>query len=75
VRENLEAMRRLHPGTGPQAVGRAIEWLGLAEYADRRAGTLSHGNKQRLGLAKALLHTPQILISTSPPTAWTRPGL
>src|SRR5512143_2957657 len=50
VRENLEAMRRLRPGTGPAAVGQVIERLDLGAYADRRAGTLSHGNAQRLGL-------------------------
>ena len=66
VRENLEAMRRLRPGTDPQAVDRAIERLGLHEYADRRAGTLSHGNGQRLGLAKALLHHPELLILDEP---------
>ncbi len=66
VRENLEAMRRLRPGTEPQAVERVIERLGLTEYADRRAGTLSHGNGQRLGLAKALLHDPELLILDEP---------
>ena len=56
VLENLEVARRLHPGTAPEAVGRMIERMGLSAYADRRAGTLSQGNAQRLGLAKALLH-------------------
>jgi ABC-2 type transport system ATP-binding protein len=66
VRENLETARRLHPGTPPGAVGQIIEQMTLGEYADRRAGTLSQGNAQRLGIAKALLHRPSLLILDEP---------
>jgi len=66
VRENLEAMRRLRPGVERGTVDEVIERLGLITYADRRAGTLSLGNAQRLGLAKALLHAPELLILDEP---------
>lgn len=66
VIENLEAARYLHPGTPKSAVSEIIERLGLSEYANRRAGNLSLGNIQRLGLAKALIHKPRLLFLDEP---------
>ena len=47
-------------------VAEVIAWVGLAEAADRRIGTYSKGMLQRIGLAQALVHDPQLVILDEP---------
>jgi ABC-2 type transport system ATP-binding protein len=75
VRENLDIARRLHGIQLANAVEDVIERLRLTAYADRRAGTLSSGNFQRLGLARALLHKPLLLILDEPGNALDPAGI
>ncbi len=66
VRENLEIIRRLRGIPDRTAIDTIIDKLHLTAYRDRKAGTLSLGNGQRLGLAKAMLHNPRVLVLDEP---------
>jgi len=74
VRENLDIQRRL-TGSPHAAVAESIERLGLGAYTERRAGQLSLGNKQRLSLARALLHAPDVLVLDEPANALDPAGI
>jgi ABC-2 type transport system ATP-binding protein len=66
VIENLEASRKLYQLADKKLTNEVMEKLNLVRYRDKKARHLSLGNYQRLAVAKALLHKPELLILDEP---------
>jgi ABC-2 type transport system ATP-binding protein len=67
VREYLAFIADVHQiSNKQQAINNVIEQVGLTPESKKRVGQLSKGYKQRVGLAAALLHDPEVLILDEP---------
>ncbi len=69
VMENIQFYGDMYGVYGKEAeesIDRLLHWSGLSPFRKRPAGKLSGGMKQKLGLACALVHTPELLLLDEP---------
>lgn len=65
--ENLEFFARIYGISGSeQRIASLLKSVGLSDRADDRVGTYSRGMRQRLALARAMVHDPEVLILDEP---------
>jgi ABC-2 type transport system ATP-binding protein len=65
--ENLEFFARLSGVAEPRrAVVETLDYLDAADLADRKLGSFSTGMRQRIGIAQAVLHKPDVLFLDEP---------
>jgi ABC-2 type transport system ATP-binding protein len=74
-RRNLELLAAFDGGGAAARIDRALETVELSDRAKDRVGGYSHGMRQRLGIAAALLREPKLLLLDEPATGLDPAGM
>ncbi|AFY69118.1 Sulfate-transporting ATPase [Thalassoporum mexicanum PCC 7367] len=73
--QNVKLAAKLYPELSRQRVGEVLEIVGLSGSVNRKPDKFSTGMKQRLAVAMAILHRPQLLILDEPTNGMDPAGM
>lgn len=66
ARQNIWVLSKMTGGVGREAIDKALDRVGLIDRTDDKVKAYSHGMKQRLGIAQAIVGEPEIVILDEP---------
>jgi ABC-2 type transport system ATP-binding protein len=75
ARRNLRMLGRMNGPVTEERITEVLEMVGLSERGGSKVGSYSHGMRQRLGIALALIHNPELVILDEPTSGLDPQGM
>ena len=75
ARRNLRLFGEMNGAVSEERVSEVLEMVGLAERGRSKVGSYSHGMRQRLGIALALIHKPDVIVLDEPTSGLDPQGM
>ncbi|MCX8032451.1 MAG: ABC transporter ATP-binding protein [Thermoleophilia bacterium] len=75
AKRNLQLIAEMNQKVSPKRISEVLELVGLADRANSKVGSYSHGMRQRLGIALALIHRPALVVLDEPTSGLDPQGM
>ena len=75
ARRNLRMLGQMNGEVSEERVSEVLEIVGLTDRAGSKVGSYSHGMRQRLGIALALIHQPDVIVLDEPTSGLDPQGM
>ena len=75
ARRNLRLLGEMNGPVSEERITEVLEMVGLSERGKSKVGSYSHGMRQRLGIALALIHKPDVIVLDEPTSGLDPQGM
>ena len=75
ARRNLRMLGQMNGEVSAARVSEVLEIVGLSDRGNSKVGSYSHGMRQRLGIALALIHNPDVIVLDEPTSGLDPQGM